>query len=307
MSELPESTFQRCPHDRENPWVQINRNLIRDRNLNPEAKWLIIYLLSHKEGFNISIPYILKDQKISKDKMYRIVNECLEAGYLKREEYLVEGKKRFKYFVSEFPKFKNILLCPEIQDPEIQDPENQDTKLKQSSSSLRSEEVKIKQYKKGSAKPPVSAEAEAIYTYFLEKLRLRNPGFKTPNENKWKSEIDCILHIDNRPANAVYEIIDWAHTHRHWKSHCLSPQRLRNIYDEMYMQKCGEEEKELVRKNRNFAMDIRDKHPQQLKAFSFTDKYVINRATGKDLIFDMNHEAFKIALVALFGGEYVRN
>jgi hypothetical protein len=164
MTQETESTFQRCPHDRENPYSQISRELIRDPNVSPQAKWLIIYLLSHQEGFNISMPYILKNQKISKNRMYSMIDQCLEAGYLKRTEYLFEGRKRFKYFISETPKFKNILLCPQNQDTEKQDPGNEDTKKEQSSSN---EEEKKEQYKETPATPSPSADAEGICDFFL--------------------------------------------------------------------------------------------------------------------------------------------
>jgi hypothetical protein len=300
MTQETESTFQRCPHDRENPYSQISRELIRDPNVSPQAKWLIIYLLSHQEGFNISMPYILKNQKISKNRMYSMIDQCLEAGYLKRTEYLFEGRKRFKYFISETPKFKNILLCPQNQDTEKQDPGNEDTKKEQSSSN---EEEKKEQYKETPATPSPSADAEGICDFFLSKIRERNPGFQ-PKGKKWVYEMDCILRIDRRNLNEVKELITWASTHKWWKVACLSPAKLRRDYDVMMTARLGERENDLIRLNREYALKVKEKYPDQLKKLKFDDKFVGNRDTGKEIPFNLPHERFKETFIAIFGGSH---
>ena len=299
MTQDIESTFQRCPHDRENPYAQINRDLIRNPDLSPEAKWLVIYLLSHQEGFNISMPSIIRSQKISKNRMYNMIDECMEAGYLKRVEYLQQGKKRFKYFISETPKFKNILLCPQNQDTEIQYPENEDRKKEQSSSY---EEEKKEQYKETPASPPPSAAAEGMSEFFLSKIRERNPGFKEPNLKKWTSEMDCLLRIDKRDPEEVKELITWAATHKFWKVGCLSPSKLRKDYDVMMTQKIISNEDAVVRKNREYCLNLKDKYPEQLKKLKFDDKYVGNRETGKEIPFTLPHERFKEIFISIFGG-----
>jgi len=39
-----EETFQRCPHDKENPYVMISKKLINSPNLSPACKWFLIFL-----------------------------------------------------------------------------------------------------------------------------------------------------------------------------------------------------------------------------------------------------------------------
>ena len=228
------ATIQSCPDEADHPFVMIPRELIRDPNLSPECKWFISYLLSHSTNFKIRIPYVIKSQKISKNRIYPIINEAIKAGYVKREEYFEGGMKRFRYFVSRKPKFKEILLCPQNQDTENQDPENEDSKLYQSKSSSEDLEKK-EQYKEVPASPP-SADAEALCEFFLKSLRERNPKFKEPNKLKWIKEFDLLLRVDGRQLDEVKSLISWASSHKWWKISCLSPANLRKNYDAMVIE-----------------------------------------------------------------------
>jgi hypothetical protein len=311
VNHTTESDFIECLDEPEIPWFQVPRAFSRDNSLSLEAKGFLTYLMSHKSDFNISIPWVMKTQKISKNKMYRIINECISSGYLKREIFLELGRKRFKYLLSKTARFKNIFLCPQIQDTEIQDTENEDAKLEQSSSKEEERDKPIykepqKSKKAASAPPQVSADADSLCTFFFEKIRERNPEFKEPKFSKWKSEFDCLLRLDKRDPDKVKDLIEWAATHKWWKSACLSPSKLRKDYDIMTAQKNGDSEKEIIRKNRLYAMQLKEKHPVEMKALSFDDKFAINRSTAKEIPFNLPEETFKRALIEMFGGRYVR-
>lgn len=123
--------LQRCPHDEKNPYTMIRNDLIRDQSISPNCRWLLIYLLSNNEQvWTVKISQVVKHVKgfIGRDAVYRIVNEGIEAGYIQRFEYFEDNMKRYKYYISETPKFKKSLRCPEIQYPEPQYPENQGRK-----------------------------------------------------------------------------------------------------------------------------------------------------------------------------------
>lgn len=155
MTQDAHAHFELCPDELDHPFVMVPTELIRNPNICPEAKWFISYLLSHAPKWHISIPYIIKSQKISKDRIYKIINKCFESGYLKRETYLEQGRKRFKYIVSREPKFKNILLCPENPDAENPAPEKQDGKVYQSSKEEREDQLKErKETKEKGGSPP---------------------------------------------------------------------------------------------------------------------------------------------------------
>ncbi len=115
-------TIERCPHDKENPYVQINVNVLRDESISPECRWLIAYLLTNKDGWRIKRSQVINHLKGIKgrDSVNKIFDEALEAGYLKKVEIRIKNPrggllKSFKYHLSETPKFKKFLRMTENQ------------------------------------------------------------------------------------------------------------------------------------------------------------------------------------------------
>jgi hypothetical protein len=119
MSEN-ESVFQRCPHDKENPYVMVSRSLIRDKNISPNCRMLIIYLLSNADGWQIKARELINSFQgyLGRDKIYEIIQEAIDAGYMKREETTVNNLKKYTYYISEFKKF---FRCSDPQDTGNQD------------------------------------------------------------------------------------------------------------------------------------------------------------------------------------------
>lgn len=114
------NTIERCPHDEENPYSQISNELIRDESISPNCRWLIIYLLSNKGNWKINVNQIKNHVKshIGKNKLYSIIKEAIEAGYMIREDYINNNLRRCKYFVSEKPKFKKFFLRTDCLHPQ---------------------------------------------------------------------------------------------------------------------------------------------------------------------------------------------
>lgn len=126
-----EITIERCLHDKENPYVMINRDLIREKSLSIECIWLITYLLSMKDGWKISPRQIINhlQGRVGKNKVYKLIDEACNAGYMKKEDYCVTNErggkhKRTRYLLSEFKKFNQL--------PENRDPGNGDNKKEES-------------------------------------------------------------------------------------------------------------------------------------------------------------------------------
>lgn len=143
MSFEPTATIQRAPHDGENPYAQISRALIRDEKASPLLRFMLIFLLSQKDGWKITPKQVInhfKDHGIGRDKVYKLFNEGIELGYILKEEYISSNNlKRTRYVISEHPKFKKCFRRPAPQDPEPPHPE--ETYLKKEHPSSK-EEVK---------------------------------------------------------------------------------------------------------------------------------------------------------------------
>jgi len=109
LNDSSGATIQMCPSEDDIPFAQIPNALIRDTSISPNCIWLIIYLLSNNPGWVIKIPQVINHVKehIGRTKVYNALDEAMEAGYIKREEYMVGGLKRCRYYVSRTKKFKN--------------------------------------------------------------------------------------------------------------------------------------------------------------------------------------------------------
>lgn len=70
----PESSFVMIPND----WV-------RDPKLSFKAKGLLAYLLTHEEGYDLTIEQIVAETADSRNSVYRTLNSLIEAGYLTRK------------------------------------------------------------------------------------------------------------------------------------------------------------------------------------------------------------------------------
>lgn len=154
---------------------------------------------------------------------------------------------------------------------------------------------------------PPSASASGLSTFFLSKIKERYPEFKEPQKEKWDMEMDKLLRIDKRGLEKTQELIKWASTHKWWKTACLSPSKLRKDYDAMAMQMNADHEKTLIQKNRSWALELKNKHPEQMRNLSFDEKYARNLSASKEIPFTLEHEMFKETLVHMFGGTYVRS
>lgn len=122
MFQSRSSTIQRCPHDEKNPYVMVCNSLIRDASLSPNARWLAIYLLSNKDEWSISVQQIINhvNPHMKRDKVYSIVKELIEAGYMKKEQHIgPNGFGPVTYYLSEKPKFQKSFTLTDLSNADL--------------------------------------------------------------------------------------------------------------------------------------------------------------------------------------------
>lgn len=238
-------TIERCPHDIENPFVMINRQLIRDMSISPGCRWLIIFLLSNKDGWKINIKQIASQAGdcVGRDKIYQWINEAIEAGYIKREEFCVNNLKRYRYILSETPKFKKCFRCPESQDTGSQDTERQETE-KPDSKDRESIRKNIDKEKYGYKTPETgprpkgpdkekkepSSESLEVAQELLKSIQTRLPSFKEPDLKKWALEAEKMMVTDKRSMDSILHVIDFLKI-SFWGKIVVSPKKLREKFD----------------------------------------------------------------------------
>lgn len=287
--------IQRCPHDQDNPYAQINNKLIRDNSISPECRWLLIYLLSNEKGWKILPAQIVKyvAPHWGRDKVYKILNEAIRGGYLKRVASKRGSVNVYQYFLSENGNFKKISELPENQDPENQFPEKPHTKERPIPTIVG---IKKEQCKE------MSAIADLLTRFFIDSIKKSHPTLKVPpNLTKWAQEMDKLMRLDGRSEDEIRRVIEWLPNDLWFKTYILSPTSLRKHWDRIIATMSLDAEKELIRKNREFALAVHRKYPKETKKFSFDKKFVSNG--DKDIPFNLPHETFRSALLHLYGGK----
>ena len=192
------NSIERSPHDESNPYAQILHKLIKDDEISPNCRLVLISLLSNRDGWVININQLKKEYKnwFGKDKLYEIIDEALEAGYLMREIYTVNNLKRYKYYLSEKKRFKKCFRYPDSQDTEFQDPENPDSKQEYSLTKNISNKCTV------CVKPPVVNQAVVPETPIEAKLSVCvNSSPEAPHH---EVKILTIAHADkSKPPHKI--------------------------------------------------------------------------------------------------------
>lgn len=241
MTSKNQPTFQRSPHDKENPFAQISRDLLRDESISPECRWLISYLLCNKEGWVIKIEQIVNHLKghrnCGESRVYKMINEAIAAGYMQREAYYEKNLKRYRYFVSESKSFSNNFSDTSL--PEV--PANDTVKKEH-----------IEEYK-SKPKDEHSADASALASYFLSKVKEKKTDFTKTVSPSWVKNSEKILKI--RSKQEIGKIIEFALNHDFWMSKCLTPEKILKHLDALEIDMNNKGKKSPLASNKQKVME----------------------------------------------------
>ena len=76
----------------------IPNAIINDESLTMETGFLLVYLLSKSENWEVSQTHLAKHFRIGKDKMQSMIRLLIAAGYVAREQCQNENNRRFKSY-----------------------------------------------------------------------------------------------------------------------------------------------------------------------------------------------------------------
>jgi hypothetical protein len=90
----PDTAFTRVP----NAWA-------RDPKLTTKAKGLLLYLLSHEDGYQLSLKQVIAENADGRDAICKTLAELTERGYLRRDQRRGERGKvgEVDYYVTDSP------------------------------------------------------------------------------------------------------------------------------------------------------------------------------------------------------------
>lgn len=100
-------TIIRTVHDKENPYVIINKKSLWDDRLSLEAVAVWARLISRPNDWQVSAIELSKSCHCSLKKIYAILKELMEFGYCIAGQKAEKGKKgfsKYEYFIFESPR-----------------------------------------------------------------------------------------------------------------------------------------------------------------------------------------------------------
>jgi hypothetical protein len=264
----------RVVHNKENPYVQLNKKALWNTNLSLKAIGLWARCLTRPDDWEFNIAEMSKSGKEGKDAIRNAVNELIKEGYALRIANRRTDTKCFDsviYIIFEFPiseeekssygeEFKKIF--PQPEKPLMANPIMANPPLLKKEEELKKDK-KLKKEEEGSNTPLPSPDAEATFDFFLKKIRERSPTFKDPNKKQWIKSFDKLFRLDKRPVHEVRKLIEWASTHKWWSIACLSADKLRKEYDNMLIQMNAEiaanpQESPQVKENTKFVESVQE-------------------------------------------------
>ena len=94
----------RAIHDKDHPYTVISNALVNDQSLSLNALAVMTYLISKPHDWRVRADDIQRRFQISRGKVYGILDELMERGYLSREIIRQGGRvKECRYTVMEHP------------------------------------------------------------------------------------------------------------------------------------------------------------------------------------------------------------
>lgn len=111
----------------------------------------------------------------------------------------------------------------------------QTTSNEPATSQQRATNKNEKEYKRNIKTFLSDSDEIRLANYLLNHIRKNNPESKQPNLQTWAKQFDLMLRIDNRSVDNLKSIIRFCQNDDFWKSNILSPKKLREHYDRLWL------------------------------------------------------------------------
>lgn len=306
----------RVVHNKENPYVILNKQSLWDSALSLKAVGLWARLLSRPDDWKISVRELAKSCNLNKDTIGRLINELIEAGYAHKIYRRVEGNRfggtEYHIFETKISKeeIKKMFPQPAFSDPEISDPEKPDilsNDLTNPLSEDKEEKTDIKkETKQRKAAEPPSAEADSLANILLSKVKEHlDPNFQPTAFEKWGLECDKLLKT--RPIEEIMFVIDNLPRLKssYLKNQFKRPSKLLKHFSDILttlkdqnsateplngQNKASEiaEKKRIIERNRLYAKDMFEMYPKLHEYYELRDTQVFRKYGEQAFCFQDN-------------------
>jgi len=141
----------RIDHNKDNPYVMLNKKALEDKNLSWAAKGLWAYLISRPDDWSVSVAHLstIYDQYGGGETaIYNYLNELIKHGYCEKKGQSQDKKgqfSKFEYVIYEFKIISPLTGSPEAAEPETDLPDTAEPATSNKRSTVKNEETVIKE------------------------------------------------------------------------------------------------------------------------------------------------------------------
>lgn len=112
-------TIFRANHDKQNPYVTLDKKIINNPNLSFKAKGILTYLLSKPPGWQVRISDIQKHSTDGRESIISGLRELENAGYFSRVQKR-DQSGRFTKSKTDIYEDPGLQVTPDLQYPDLQ-------------------------------------------------------------------------------------------------------------------------------------------------------------------------------------------
>jgi len=276
------NTVCRVVHNRENPFVQLNKKALWDTNLSLKAVGLWARCLSRPDNWTFSIAELVKHCKEGRRSIDAAMKELIDSGYVCRIEYhekdtqgkFVPGRGGVQYIFFEFAAteeekqeqldiFKKSFQHCGFGDSRFGNSRNAHLLIKSTketdSKEIENSSLKVTAEdqapsgampaKAGEKKKDFTPEVIAVAAEMNAILKTHEPDYSPPaNLAPFRAQVDFMLRIDKREAQKIYDVLNWALSDSFWRSHLYKPNPAKYLREKFMQLKVKMETKPPERK-----------------------------------------------------------
>jgi hypothetical protein len=189
----------RTEHNKENPYVMLNKSPLSDRNLSWAAKGLWAFLISKKDDWQVSVAHLSKiflGKGGGRDAIYSLLDELIEQGYCEKKGQSQNTKGQFslyEYVIYEFKIISPLTGSPDADEPDTDRPDTAEQATSNKPTKPKNEFSKeTTQQESGSGCSSDSEKVEALAKFPLNKKTIEKSLFYSLDEIKLA--IECCLN-----------------------------------------------------------------------------------------------------------------
>ncbi len=212
QEKISQTIIRRAKHDKDHPYLMVNKSLIRDKELHPCDKGILIYLLSFPENWKFNYRTIAQDLGIGINQLYQRLKKIITCGY---GSYLMvrNQKGQIIQHIYEFTEEK----CPQVEcepfhgNPDLENSDynkERDTNIDRSIAEEEKEvDEEIQDFQKDLEKKLSDTQNEKLIEV-MQKADLPVTEFRKPNQIKTHIRRSILIGwINTYGFDAVQEAI----------------------------------------------------------------------------------------------------